>query len=281
MTPVTHFPRVSAIHPTGSKAPFFWIGPGVVHYNLIRKLDPDRPLFGMSIGSPDDKEAPCTFEDVAALHVRALRSVQPNGPYLLGGHCLAGAIAFEVGRQLAAEGEQVEMLALFDPVSAPSPKSSPQSSRTGLRSWAFKAKVRIHNLQALGAKEKFSYLLIRIVERFLTRTWWTDQLFSVVDHCRLPRTIRVRLEKLRTNSQTVLWAFHDYRPQTYPGELHIFRARIQNRSNAPVDLGWSQYAQLGASVQEVPGNHTTMFMKPNVDLLAQMLNLRFQGPSRV
>ena len=42
-----------------------------------------------------------------------LREFQPQGPYLLGGHCNGGLIAFEMARQLADRGERGDLLALI------------------------------------------------------------------------------------------------------------------------------------------------------------------------
>ncbi len=46
--------------------------------------------------------------------MREIRGVQPHGPYLLGGYCLGGTIAYEAAQQLHAAGEEVALLALFD-----------------------------------------------------------------------------------------------------------------------------------------------------------------------
>jgi thioesterase domain-containing protein len=244
-----------------------------VHYNLLRKLDQDRPLFGLSIGSVDEKQVPCTFENIAEAHIRTLRSVRPNGPYLLGGHCLGGAIAFEMACQLSAEGERVELLALFDPLSAPGSKSVPRSWRSGMRSLVLKTEVRIRHLRAFRTREKFGYVLLRIMDRVLSRIWWTDRLLFVFDHCPLPHLIRVRLGSLRSNSQIASWAFCDYRPRLYAGRASIFRASMRpDGSVASGDLGWGEYMSQGVEVHEVPGTHFSMFMKPNVEILAQVLN---------
>jgi thioesterase domain-containing protein len=54
---------------------------------------------------------------VAALHIAQMRSVQPKGPYRVGGFCNGAVAMYEVAQQLARAGEQVEMLILLDPPS--------------------------------------------------------------------------------------------------------------------------------------------------------------------
>ena len=59
------------------------------------------------------KRCRSTIEEMAARHIKMLREFQPEGPYLLGGHCNGGLIAFEMARQLADRGERVDLLALI------------------------------------------------------------------------------------------------------------------------------------------------------------------------
>ena len=54
------------------------------------------------------------MESLAARHLEAVRSVQPEGPYLLGGWSFGGRVAFEMARQLEAAGQAVEPLVLID-----------------------------------------------------------------------------------------------------------------------------------------------------------------------
>src|SRR5207237_3712236 len=60
------------------------------------------------------RPVPYTLEEIAADHLEALRSVQPEGPYLLGGFCAGGHVAFEMARQLQAQGERVDALAIIE-----------------------------------------------------------------------------------------------------------------------------------------------------------------------
>jgi len=56
---------------------------------------------------------------MAARHVEAIRLYRPHGPYELGGFCTGGYVAFEMARQLVAEGEVVTRLVLVDCLAVP------------------------------------------------------------------------------------------------------------------------------------------------------------------
>ena len=100
--------------------PFFFLhgdfnGGGFYCRNLARHLDPRQPFqvihpFGLA-GQP----APIPMEAMAAEHLQRIRAVQPQGPYLLGGHCNGALEAYEIAQQLRAAGQEVELLVLIDP----------------------------------------------------------------------------------------------------------------------------------------------------------------------
>ncbi len=59
-----------------------------------------------------------TIEELASDYLRSIRSIQPRGPYLLGGWSLGGTVAFECAAQLEKIGERPLFVALMD---APGP----------------------------------------------------------------------------------------------------------------------------------------------------------------
>ena len=103
----------------GSQTPFFCVHPAggnvACYAGLARALGPDQPFYGLQAPGLDGEQPPHeTLESLAALYVDAIRTVQPAGPYRLGGWSLGGTIAFEMARQLRSRGEEVALLALFD-----------------------------------------------------------------------------------------------------------------------------------------------------------------------
>jgi amino acid adenylation domain-containing protein len=104
---------------SGTKPPFFCItgsgGLALAFLPLARFLGADQPFYGLqahgiaSRGLPD-----YTIKRAAARHAKAIRLVQPHGPYFLGGYSLGGVEALMVAHELAADGEEVGLLALLD-----------------------------------------------------------------------------------------------------------------------------------------------------------------------
>jgi surfactin synthase thioesterase subunit len=69
---------------------------------------------------------------MAALYISEMRSLMPQGPYLVGGMCFGATVALEMARQLEDQGQKVALLMLFDP-SYPSkgPDWVPPKKNTG------------------------------------------------------------------------------------------------------------------------------------------------------
>jgi thioesterase domain-containing protein len=102
--------------PGGSGPPFFCVhgfGGGVLGYaELARQLGPEQPFYGLQAAGLNGLDEPdVRIEDMAARYLQAMRAVQPEGPYYLGGYCYGGIVAFEMARQLRTQGEHVALLA--------------------------------------------------------------------------------------------------------------------------------------------------------------------------
>ncbi len=94
------------VHPVGGEV--------VAYRELARLLGADQPFYGLQSPDPPLSDLP----QMAALYVAAVRGVQPEGPYRIGGWSMGGIVAYEMARQLEAQGETVEVLVVID-ASAP------------------------------------------------------------------------------------------------------------------------------------------------------------------
>lgn len=100
-----------------SAKPFFFLhgdyrSHGLYCARLARYLDRGTSLRIIAPRTPAANPLENTVESFAAEHIEEVRAIQPHGPYRLGGNCNGGAIAFEMARQLAEQGESVETLVM-------------------------------------------------------------------------------------------------------------------------------------------------------------------------
>ncbi len=245
-----------AIQTSGSKPPLFCIHEIDGHILFYRKLalylDAEQPIYGLQAQGLDGKHAPLSrIEDMAALYISKIRTVQPHGPYFLVGYSLGGVIAFEMAQQLQAQGQEVAMLALID-----------SSLQKAIKLLPFFARLPRHlaNFLQLESKEKLTYFQKKLGSRFYS------------NHTQpLPEAYyKSSLEEAHEQ------ASRNYVPQVYSSQVIIFRASelIKDWSDwYSVDrlLGWGHVVAGGLELHYVPGDHFSMIDEPNVYILAEKL----------
>jgi polyketide synthase PksR len=110
-------PELVPLNDRKQGAPIFWIHAGlggVEGYEVLaRRLD--RPFYGIQArGWTGDDEPVRGMGNMAAHYRQIVRSVQPEGPYELGGYSIGGMLAYELARQLQGEGARVAGLVMID-----------------------------------------------------------------------------------------------------------------------------------------------------------------------
>jgi amino acid adenylation domain-containing protein len=121
---------LTVVRAGAGKRPFFFLhgdffGGGLYCRNLARHLDPDQPLYAIHPHGVAGQPLLRTLDARGAEHVKLMRAVQPEGPYLLGGYCNGALEAFEIALQLTDQGQRVDLLFLMDPLP---PKQAPRGS---------------------------------------------------------------------------------------------------------------------------------------------------------
>ena len=107
-------PGVLTLQAEGSGTPMYWIH--YVNEGLAHALGNKHPFVSVVLTKEDVValgDDP-TIESMAMLHVRKLLAAAPTGPYIIGGFCVGGLLAYEVARLLSYAGHQVSLLVLVD-----------------------------------------------------------------------------------------------------------------------------------------------------------------------
>jgi amino acid adenylation domain-containing protein len=266
-----------AIQPGGNKPPFFCVhgfGGGVLDYGeLARLLGPDQPFYGLQAHGRDGRTQVHTrIDEMAAVYIEAIRTVQPHGPYALGGYCYGGVVAFEMARQLQACGEPVVLVSVFEgyaPVRI-SPRGVLGQPRA-LIQFARNVPYWLRDYLQLGREQIFARLGIKL--RGTAR--------AVMRVPGRPRD--VRLEDVFPNASHIplthqnlmqehLRALRHYRPGPYRGRVVLLRVRAMSLfRTADPEMGWGKLAQGGVEVRMITGGHNTILEQPYVQSLAEQL----------
>ena len=260
---------VIPIQPHGSKPPFFCIGAGPLYRPLALRLGHDQPFLSLGTVKADIKALPEPFrlEDIAACLVRKLVSVQPTGPYFVGGWCYSGLLAYEVAQQLREKGQEVGLLVLLETLN--DVKRREHLISQGVRS-RFQRQVRkfrrlLTSMSKLDRKERWEYFSIAwdSLQKKLRRKLWYSYYrsrFAIGD-------------RFRDYFKVGYFAIRNYVPKPYAGRiLLIWSASEIEQDVKNREISWRGLLGPDSEVHYIPAGHRDMFLEPNVGVLADILN---------
>lgn len=258
------------VQPNGSKPAFFCVhahGGNVLNFiDLARRLGPDQPFFGLQAqGLNDNQPRHTSVEQMAAHYVKEIREVQPAGPYLLGGYCFGGKVAFEMAQQLRAQGEGVSLVALIDAF-APGYQT--------LLPWGLRKleQVKFHwrNFKKLEGYARLGYFWEK---GKLARARAQNLLAALA--ARLYLSLGLSLPPvLRVAAKVRGPRIRPYNPKVYAGTITVFAPSNSHSGYHRFEshLGWNRLAAGGLEIHEIPGQVTAIIAEPYVKDLAEQLS---------
>jgi FkbH-like protein len=310
---------IYALRREGKRRPFFLVRPasntgGSLSYlALTRQLDATRPIYVFQ-NRPllDGSELYPSVEAMAAEYLRAMREVEPRGPYLLGGWCLGGKVAFEMASELMRSGGEVGRLLLFD-------TTPPSTLSEQVR---FKAKQQWNRL-GLGLLSKYPALSSALpwappagrtgspMQRFQSLSYWDKDgdPVALVEYAFPGRFDAAALRRMRRDEvwrhvyavlrrespetmgneeedplairrgfQALAWDHEldaSYAPRSpYPGEVHFFGALDSGKRVA----GWQRLCERPLVVQEFDIRATVRIRDPH-NAMMQEENVALFAPA--
>ncbi len=265
--PVRRFTHLVPMHQGegGPRQPFFLVagmfGNVLNLRHLAQLIGGDRPFYGLQArGLLGDQAPHDTLPEAARDYIAEMRQVQPNGPYMLGGFSGGGLTAWEMARQLQEAGEQVSVLVLLD---------TPLPMRPGL-SRADKAAIKWAELRAAGP----GYLVTWARKRW---AWEMQKRAPKADAASPVQFHNVAIEAAFRHAIAV------YDIPARAGATVLFRPPLDRKwqvtggkwvSSAKEyvfdDNDLTRFAP-DLQVIEVPGDHDSMVLEPNVRVLAARL----------
>ena len=261
-----------AINSQGPLPPFFFVhgdyyGGGLYTLKLARALGADQPFYVFHPHGLGGRPLRASIEEMARDHVRALKAFRPRGPYLLGGYCNGGLVAFEMARQLRTAGDAVDFLAVLDASAWNSRLHSMQVLANAYgtirgygaeRKLALFLELRSKTLHVLALARRGRAEVLRAVGRKLWRS--AARLMPVgsrepIAHA-TPSIAAVRAIENGVGRTEMDAVYRDavatYVPRRYAGRITVLRSRDEGWPDE--DLGWRAVAD-EVDAYEVAGDH--------------------------
>jgi amino acid adenylation domain-containing protein len=220
---------------------------------MAAHFDGDQPVYGLRprwvCGGAG---AYLSVAEMASECLSEMRTVQPAGPYLVGGYCFAGAVAIEIAQQLLREGEEVRLLALIDSL-------RPNAVHTFLITLIDYSRYLRQRGQHIG----------KVISDLLTAREGSRR--SILSE------IMARKLRMKSGAGPVLASPHDlceqhrrlllrYRPEPFMGPTSLYVSERWYNSIVASGwrrlfehyLGWKGIARGGLSVYKVAGDHQAL-----------------------
>ena len=261
-----------AVQSRGSRPPLFFVhgagGNVLIYRDLARHLGPDQPFYGLQSQGMDGRLPFLDrIEDMAATYVEEIRTVQPEGPYFLGGYCMGGTVALEMAQQLLAQGQDLALLALLDTSNWARVAKDSFLSRVCFQMQKVVFHCQNFWLLDLGGKLRFLQGKLQVLKN-RSVVWFGAVLTKFVRNHWGEQPHSSNLAQLWDVNERAAFA---YMPKVYPGRITHFRPLRQYRRYAGPERGWDQLARGGVEVCDMPVYPAGMLLEPFVEQIAKKL----------
>jgi amino acid adenylation domain-containing protein len=248
-------PILMQLNSGNSGIPFFAIAaPGVDSLGLAllaRQLE-NHAVYKIQDPGPIIADRPMEKEELksfARRYVAAMRTVQPHGPYCLGGMCDGVHIGQHIIMELESQGEEIALFAIFDTWVWENSQIRPL--------WMFEYYLqRFRSLPNLPVREVLS-LAGKVLGRSLKHSGWE-----------------------RSAWQKLYWPGTDFQAPRFQAPIVLFkRPRQPYYYTRDPQMGWGERSEGGVEICEIDCGHYEILRRPHVQLVAQRLSNRLDEVS--
>jgi acyl-CoA synthetase (AMP-forming)/AMP-acid ligase II/thioesterase domain-containing protein/NADP-dependent 3-hydroxy acid dehydrogenase YdfG/acyl carrier protein len=247
---------------------FFAPGGGAVDVDflmyppLFQNLDKDQSVYILEARSFDsDGNRYIRVEDMAKDYADEIQLIQPQEPYALGGECIGGILALEIGRQLQERGHKVALITMLD-------TGAPQKDTYARHLIRSQYKIFNHKLNQYinRAKKVFHSQEKNTVTN--TENQLSNSSLEVIQQAALKgrKSYNIKEKNFRVS------LMFRHQPKLYDGNITLLlnEARFHERYTEKTgpewtdhiykndsSLGWRKIVKQGVEIQVVPGNHNS------------------------
>ena len=240
-----------------------------LYKDIAYYLGDHHPVYGLQSQGMDGNEPLQTkFENMAESYIKEIKSVQPVGPYYIGGYCLGGIIAFEIAQQLKQAGDNVAIIAMIETYNL--------NHRPGEIPFLLRL---LHNFQNIyfqmcnlflsKSSERYKYFkektTIEISRYKIKINIFFSRIAGKFNGKRGLRYQHLLIDKINDRAQA------DYKPSIYDGKVTLFNPKKCFAGFNDQYYGWDKLAEKGVEINNMDVNPRGILNEPFVQVLADKL----------
>lgn len=254
----------------GNKTPLYIVHGGdynvLIFHALAKNLDDDQPVYGIQARGLNGIDEPhACVKEMASYYISEIMKSNPEGPYALSGYSFGGIIAFEMARQLIAQGKKVNTVALLDSYVFPNYYYADPLRKKIASAMYTVGKVFFGVRTMFCSVNNFNRRIGLIKNGFF-------QKYLKMKHG------REKHHEMLHNWPLKLDEMHDLAIRRYtivPQDIEVDLLRVSKNdiyfAHDTKYLGWKEIALKGVCKHMIPGNHLDMFSPPNDKKLGRIL----------
>lgn len=265
--------RLVPLQAQGAGKPVYcWPGLGGYPMNLrplAERLGTDRPFFGVQAHGVNAGEIPRpTIEQMAAEDVKAIKELQPEGPYTLLGYSFGARVAFEAAYQLEQLGDEVEQVVLIAPGS---PKVGPADAADHSTTYDNEAYTTIlFSVFAGTIKGPLLDKCLSVAKDDESFAAFVTESFPHLDTATVRRIVRIVATTFEFS-----YTFREWARRRVEAPVTIVKAQGDDYSFLD---GGSGGPATPPTVVELDADHYSILRVPDVDELATVVRRRLDHP---
>jgi thioesterase domain-containing protein/acyl carrier protein len=275
-----------ALRESGSRPPLVLLPPlgGDVrcYAALVQALGDDQPVLAFRPRGVDQDLPPhLSMDEMIADYLTALRALQPDGPFFLGGWSTGGIFAFALAEALERAGDEVTLVALFD-----TPLPSVCDDVDVDDDARFLCDMLNFANQFAGTNVRLNY------ERLVAQTP-EERFQTALAEARAQGTVPAEapeafIRRIVKVGEANVRVIQGYEPDSLNAPVYLFVPEIKgglaevsgHEMPADEDHGWSSQVGQLVEVYESPGDHFTMMTGDRAARLARQLAEVMARPAR-
>ena len=238
----------------GNKKPLFCIHSGgghVVFYNLLAKyMKSDRPIYALEpSGLYGESTMHTNVADMSLDYMKAIRSVQSEGPYNILVYCFSVTVGNEMAIEFAKLGHKANII-VMDTMASPWTLNTPMRLKARIKSFI----IRFSKNPFASIKHYFEDRLWHI-KPFLVKYFGNENTRD--------------LEKLQENLRQICLAY-EFKP--HDGDISLILTEKPHQSLQQVIIdSWKEITNGEFKLYYTEGNHRTLFVEPDIAFVSQKI----------